>query len=145
MIPIKMSAMMASNKIDITCKYLLTQFTWTVTTQISILQHIILKQIMQQLRMHGFYINHSIHRFSLQCRSITFPIVRVVAAFYSMNNFGRKNKSSLFRDKAHLRTTWQITADSCRVHPLCNHLQPFLQLFRVIQECKTLTLRTFHI
>ena len=34
--------MMASNKIDITCKYLLTQFTWTVTTQISILQHIIL-------------------------------------------------------------------------------------------------------
>ena len=95
MVPIKMSAMMASNKVYITFKYQLTQFTGIVTTQITILQHFVLKQIMKQLRVHDLRIDYCIHRFLLQSTCITFSIVWVVTAFYHMNNIRGKNHSCL--------------------------------------------------
>ena len=94
-VPIKMSAMIAGNEVDIASKDMLTQFAWIVSVYITILQHVVLKQIMQQLWMHDFRIDKSIHRFLLQCIRITFLVVRVIAAFYCMNDVWCKNYSCL--------------------------------------------------
>ena len=81
---IMVSAVVTGYEVDVESKYLFAYFCVEMVADVAVLQHLVIKQIMEQFRMHCFKIAYCIHGFSMHCTCVTFPIVWVVFAFYSM-------------------------------------------------------------
>jgi hypothetical protein len=56
-------AVTAGNEVNVLREYSITHFAPERSTDVTILQHIVLQQILQHLRMCDFIIDYRIHRF----------------------------------------------------------------------------------
>ena len=80
---IMVSAVVTGYEVDVESKYLFAYFCVEMVADVAVLQHLVLKQIMDQFRMHFFKIASGIYGFSLHCTCVACSMLWGVLAFES--------------------------------------------------------------